>query len=106
MGVGCGQEFYGVYARLTALEGWLESIPGIPDGDARDATHGPGDLAAPSATGTAAGYTAINLHITPAASGATPTAYTIWLRQGVPAAAQDIHDVEGLRAVGSALAGG
>jgi len=90
-GVGCGQRFYGVYARATTVAPWLASIPGITPGDTRDPSHGPGDLAAPTGAATPFKYDRVKLQITPATSGAPATSYTVWLRDGRPAEAQDIY---------------
>jgi secreted trypsin-like serine protease len=90
-GVGCGQKFFGVYARLSALQSWIDSIPGIVAGDPRDPSHGPGDLAAPTATGSPVDYGHIRLMITPPTSGPAPTSYTVWARDGKPASAHDIY---------------
>lgn len=89
-GFGCGQKFFGVYARTTALGPWLDSIPGIPDGDTRDLTHGPGDLAAPTVAGRPNDFKSVHLTITPATSGGAATSYTVWAREGRANAAEDI----------------
>ncbi len=88
-GVGCGQRYFGVYARSTTIIPWLQSIPGVFDGDTRDPAHGPGDIAAPTATSTAVDYSTVQLAITPGA-GATPTGYTAWLRLGATNVAEDV----------------
>jgi secreted trypsin-like serine protease len=89
-GVGCGQRYLGVYARATTIMPWIASIPGTVEGDTRDATHGPGDLAAPIVTSTPFDFDEATLHITPPTSGTTPTGYTMWIRVGAPAVAEDI----------------
>jgi secreted trypsin-like serine protease len=89
-GVGCGQRFLGVYARTTALNPWIDSIPGIVAGDTRDETHGPGDTAAPTVTATPLDFTHARLTITPAATGAPVSQYTVWARDGAPRDAMDI----------------
>lgn len=89
-GVGCGQRYFGVYARATTIMPWIASIPGIVEGDTRNPAHGPGDLAAPTVTSTPFDYDEVTLDITPSVVGAAPAAYTMWLRFGAPAAAEDI----------------
>jgi secreted trypsin-like serine protease len=89
-GVGCGEGFYGIYARVNSLYGWVASIPGTIDGDARDTTHGPDDSIAPTITSaTATGYSSVRMSV---ASNGGPafTGYTAWLRSGSPSSARDI----------------
>lgn len=81
-GVGCGQTSYGIYARVTSLGPWIDSTPGIVEGDTRSELHGPGDLGVPSGEGAATGYDTINLRIVPPTTGAAPSGYTVWLREG------------------------
>ncbi|MCW2920581.1 MAG: trypsin domain lipoprotein [Thermoleophilia bacterium] len=90
-GVGCGQRFYGVYARATTIMPWLASIPGATPGDAREAINGPGDLAAPAAVASRpVSFDKVELTITPATTGAAASGYTMWARVGAPAVAEDI----------------
>lgn len=89
-GLGCGEEFYGVYARATALGDWLRSIPGALPEDDRAAVNGPGDLARPTAVGTPRTYHSARIQVTPAATGARPTGYALYLRSGTGANARDI----------------
>jgi secreted trypsin-like serine protease len=89
-GVGCGQSFFGVYARTTALQGWIDSIPGIVEGDARDESHGPGDTAAPTVTGVPKDFKHARITITPATSGTPVSKYTVWVRDGAPRSAKDV----------------
>lgn len=90
-GVGCGQRYFGVYARASTIMPWIASIPGIVPGDLRDPAHGPGDLAAPTVTSTPFDFDEVRLQITPAAAGAAPTAYTTWVRVGSGATATDVY---------------
>ncbi len=89
-GLGCGQRYFGVYARATTIAPWVASIPGIVEGDTRDPAHGPGDLAAPTVTSAPFDYDEVTLGITPAAVGAVPAGYTMWLRVGAASVAEDI----------------
>ena len=88
-GVGCGEGFYGIYTRASAIAPWIASIPGVVDGDVRDPSHGPDDSVAPVVTATPADYRRVRLTITPGA-GPTPTAYTVWQRRGDAANAEDV----------------
>ncbi len=90
-GVGCGQRYFGVYARATTIMPWLASIPGVVEGDTRDPSHGPGDLAAPTVTSAPLDYDEVTLTITPPSVGAAPTGYTIWARFGPAAEAEDVY---------------
>jgi trypsin len=88
-GVGCGDGYYGVYTKASMLRGWIESIPGIVDGDVRDPSHGPDDTSAPTITkATPVDYSRVRLDVTPGA-GPAPSKYTVWLRAGRADAAQD-----------------
>lgn len=89
-GVGCGQRFFGVYARATTIMPWLASIPGATPGDAREPINGPGDLAAPSVASAPHDFDEATLTITPAATGAPATGYTMWVRFGPAASAEDV----------------
>jgi hypothetical protein len=90
-GVGCGQQFFGVYARTTALAQWLDSVPGIPADDPRDPSHGPGDVAAPVATGQPYDYDSVRIQVTAPTTGPAPTSYTVWARDGRAVSARDIY---------------
>jgi secreted trypsin-like serine protease len=90
-GVGCGQRYFGVYARLSALQSWIDSIPGIVPGDTRDPSHGPGDLAVPTATGSPVDFAHVRIRVTAPTSGLAPTSYSVWARDGAAASAHDIY---------------
>ncbi len=88
-GTGCGQGFYGIYTKASAIASWVAAIPGTTDGDTRDATHGPDDSVPPAITGaTPIDYLRTRIDVTPGA-GPAATAYTAWLRTGNAANAED-----------------
>ncbi|MCB0880083.1 MAG: trypsin-like serine protease [Thermoleophilia bacterium] len=90
-GVGCGEGFYGIYTKATAIRSFVESIPGIVPGDTRDGTHGPDDSGAPTiSSATPINFRQVRLNVSPGA-GPAPTKYTLWLRSGPAASAEDVY---------------
>jgi secreted trypsin-like serine protease len=78
-GEGCAQATFGAYARVDALRGWIESIPGATDGGA--AAGGPGGtLAVTGLRTTSRDFSSTRLSWDPAALGARPERYAVWRR--------------------------
>jgi secreted trypsin-like serine protease len=78
-GEGCAQSTFGAYARVDALRGWIDSIPGATDGGA--AAGGPGGtLAVTGLRTTTRDFTSTRLAWDPAALGARPERYAVWRR--------------------------
>lgn len=89
-GVGCGEGFYGIYTKASALGGWIASIPGTMAGDTRDLSHGPDDSIAPTITSaTPSGFDRARLTVRNN-GGPEFTGYTAWLRTGAGAVAEDV----------------
>lgn len=90
-GVGCGEGYYGIYAKATALRGWIASIPGTTEGDLRDGSLGPDGSGAPTVTSAVpVDYSRVRVAVQPGI-GPAPTRYTAWLRMGPPLQSEDIY---------------
>lgn len=90
-GVGCGEGFFGIYAKATALRGWIASIPGTTDDDARDGSLGPDGSPAPTiSSATPLDFNRVRVTVQPVADPA-PARYTAWLRKGTTFDSEDIY---------------
>ncbi len=90
-GVGCGEGYYGIYTRASAMRAWVAALPGTFDGDTRDATHGFDDTTAPTlVSATALDYSRVKVTIAAPSSGAAPIKYAVFERQGRAGSAIDV----------------
>lgn len=90
-GLGCGEGFYGIYSKATALRGWIAAIPGTTEGDERDGSLGPDGSGAPTVTSAVPlDYSRVRLTVQPGV-GPAPARYTAWLRMGPALRSEDIY---------------
>ncbi len=78
-GEGCAQDTYGAYARIDALRGWIDAVPGATDG--APAIAGPGGtLGVSHLRRTGGDYRHVRLAWSAPTLGTAPERYAIWRR--------------------------